>query len=102
MVGIIHPCKIYGAMAVARPILFLGPQPLPHQPTFSTSTTSASRSPTATSPRAIAAIHRLRQLPAAERSTMGQTAAKVLNETLSQSLLCGQFCDAVAKAMRIE
>src|SRR5439155_1950251 len=27
MVGIIHPCKVYGAMAVARPILFLGPRP---------------------------------------------------------------------------
>ena len=27
MVGIIHPCKIYGAMAVGRPILFFGPQP---------------------------------------------------------------------------
>jgi glycosyltransferase involved in cell wall biosynthesis len=27
MVGIIHPCKIYGAMAAARPILFLGPKP---------------------------------------------------------------------------
>src|SRR6201999_4045559 len=27
MVGIIHPCKVYGAMAVARPILFFGPKP---------------------------------------------------------------------------
>lgn len=26
MVGIVHPCKLYGAMAVARPILFLGPR----------------------------------------------------------------------------
>ncbi len=25
MVGIVHPCKIYGAMAVARPVLLLGP-----------------------------------------------------------------------------
>ncbi len=27
MVGIVHPCKIYGAMAIARPVLFLGPAP---------------------------------------------------------------------------
>jgi colanic acid biosynthesis glycosyl transferase WcaI len=27
MVGIVHPCKIYGAMTVGRPILYLGPQP---------------------------------------------------------------------------
>jgi len=24
-VGIVHPCKVYGAMARARPILYLGP-----------------------------------------------------------------------------
>jgi colanic acid biosynthesis glycosyl transferase WcaI len=27
MAGIIHPCKIYGAMAVGRPVLYLGPSP---------------------------------------------------------------------------
>jgi colanic acid biosynthesis glycosyl transferase WcaI len=27
MAGIIHPCKIYGAMEAARPILYLGPAP---------------------------------------------------------------------------
>src|SRR5439155_19634365 len=27
MVGIVHPCKIYGAMAVAKPVLFFGPRP---------------------------------------------------------------------------
>ena len=26
VVGIVHPCKIYGAMAVGRPILFFGPE----------------------------------------------------------------------------
>ena len=26
MVGIVHPCKLYGAMAVARPVLLLGPR----------------------------------------------------------------------------
>ena len=26
MVGIVHPCKVYGAMAVGRPVLLLGPR----------------------------------------------------------------------------
>ncbi len=26
MVGIVHPCKVYGAMAAARPVLYLGPR----------------------------------------------------------------------------
>ena len=25
--GIVHPCKVYGAMALGRPILLLGPDP---------------------------------------------------------------------------
>ena len=33
VVGIVHPCKIYGAMTVGRPILFLGPA----HPTWRTS-----------------------------------------------------------------
>jgi glycosyltransferase involved in cell wall biosynthesis len=27
MVGVVHPCKVYGAMAVGRPLLLLGPSP---------------------------------------------------------------------------
>jgi glycosyltransferase involved in cell wall biosynthesis len=27
MVGVVHPCKIYGALAVGRPILAIGPRP---------------------------------------------------------------------------
>src|SRR6185295_12404102 len=27
VVGIVHPCKVYGAMAVSRPILLVGPSP---------------------------------------------------------------------------
>ena len=29
MVGIVHPCKVYGAMAVARPILLLRSDGIP-------------------------------------------------------------------------
>ena len=27
VVGIIHPCKVYGALAVSRPVIFFGPEP---------------------------------------------------------------------------
>ena len=27
VVGVVHPCKIYGAMAVRRPVLLIGPEP---------------------------------------------------------------------------
>jgi colanic acid biosynthesis glycosyl transferase WcaI len=101
MVGIVHPCKIYGAMAVARPILFLGPRPS-HIADLLDKHEIGIQISHGDVPAALAAIRRLRTLPATDLASMGQTAATVLNESLSQSKLCGEFCDAVAKAMRIE
>jgi len=100
MVGIIHPCKIYGAMAVGRPILFLGPRPSHisdlldrHELGF-----QVSHGDTA---GAVAAIQRFRTMPDEQLKSMGHTAETVLNQSLNQSLLCGQFCDRVVKALQI-
>lgn len=100
MVGIVHPCKIYGAMAVARPILFLGPRPS-HIADLLDKHNIGLQISHGDVAGAIASIRRLRQMPATELSSMGQTAATALNESLSQSKLCAAFCDAVANAMRI-
>jgi hypothetical protein len=98
MVGIIHPCKIYGAMAVGRPILFLGPRPshisdLLDQHNFGI---QISHGDTAA---AITAIRTFQQMSPDDLQSKGQTAQKVLNESLSQSILCAKFCDAVENAL---
>jgi glycosyltransferase involved in cell wall biosynthesis len=105
MVGIIHPCKIYGAMAASRPILFLGPAPshvsdlleryhigwhIAHAP---------SAADTAAPSDAIAAIEAIRATPRQELDAMGARAQAALRASLSQSLLCGQFCDQVEAAL---
>jgi colanic acid biosynthesis glycosyl transferase WcaI len=97
MVGIIHPCKIYGAMTAGKPILFLGPSPshigdLLEQHPIGIHVLHGDV------PGALAAIERLRSMPEHERKQMGQTAQDVLNRTLSQRLLCGKFCDAVEES----
>lgn len=100
MVGIIHPCKIYGAMAAARPILFLGPRPshigdLLDQHNIGLHIRHGDVN------GAVAAIRRFHTMSRAQLRALGRTARKVLNESLSQTQLCGQLCDAVEKAMRI-
>ena len=100
MVGIIHPCKIYGAMTVAKPILFLGPRPS-HISDLLDKHSIGLQVSHGDTPAAVAAIRKFQQMPAADRQAMGQTAQTVLHESLSQSALCSQFCDAVENALRI-
>jgi colanic acid biosynthesis glycosyl transferase WcaI len=98
MVGIIHPCKIYGAMTAGRPILFLGPRPS-HISDLLEKHSIGIHVSHGDVPAALTAIERFRKMSDAERTEMGETARSVLNETLSQPLLCGKFCDAVEQAM---
>ena len=101
MVGIIHPCKVYGAMAVGRPILFFGPRP-----SHVFDLLDAHRIGTHVShgdvDGAVEAIRRLREMATAQRRDMGQTAQQVLRATLAQSLLCGRLCDAMERALGLE
>lgn len=92
MVGIIHPCKVYGAMAVGRPILFVGPSPshisdLLDQHDFGVRVAHGDVA------GAVQAIRRLRDLPPNKREQMGRTGQQVLRSKLSQELLCGRLCD---------
>lgn len=100
MVGIIHPCKIYGAMAVGRPILFLGPKPS-HISDLLDAHDIGIHISHGDVAGAVSAIRRFREMPAEQLKSMGQTAQTVLFQSLSQSLLCGQFCDAVEKALKV-
>jgi hypothetical protein len=101
MVGIIHPCKIYGAMAVGRPILFLGPSPShisdlldQHQIGLQIRHGDVNG--------AVETIRKIHGMPESQLQSMGRTAQTILHQTLTQQLLCTQFCDEVEKAMRIK
>lgn len=98
MVGIVHPCKIYGAMAVGRPILYFGPKPshvtdLLDEHNIGLAVTHGDVE------GAIAAIRRLRALSPEKRDAMGRTAQRIMTERLSQKILRTRFCDFLEQAL---
>ncbi len=94
IVGICHPCKVYGSMAVSRPILLLGPNPchvsdiLAEQPIgWSVEYGDVDR-----------AEQIIREIYATSPETlqaMGQDARRVVDHQFSKQHLCGLFCDVV-------
>jgi glycosyltransferase involved in cell wall biosynthesis len=99
MIGIIHPCKIYGAMAVARPVLFLGPRPShvsdlldQHEIGWHVSHGDVEGM--------VRAIEQIRRTPAETIARMGQTARRVLQADMGQAILCGRFCDHLERVFR--
>ena len=99
MVGIIHPCKIYGAMAVARPILFFGPSPS-HVADLLAEHEIGWHVNHGNLAGAIEAINAARHATSEKLLSMGNTARQILNQRLSQELLCGQFCNAIEKSIK--
>jgi colanic acid biosynthesis glycosyl transferase WcaI len=97
MVGIIHPCKIYGAMAVGKPILFLGPKPS-HVSDLLDAHMIGLHVSHGDVNATVAAIETLQATPAKTLSHMGETARQVLNRQISQAILCGRFCDHLEQA----
>ncbi|MEO8450975.1 MAG: glycosyltransferase family 4 protein [Gemmatimonadota bacterium] len=98
LAGIVHPCKVYGAMAVARPIILLGPE------------TSHIGDLLAREPIGWALHHGdvdgavrlfagLVQLPSGERETRGLRGRAMIDAELSKATLCGRFCDVLERGV---
>jgi colanic acid biosynthesis glycosyl transferase WcaI len=94
MVGVIHPCKIYGAMAAGRPIFFLGPRPSHISDILDAHPIGVSIAHGDVA-GAVAALRRLSGMPREQLDGMGQLAREVLQRELSQERLRGRFCDAL-------
>jgi hypothetical protein len=94
MVGIIHPCKVYGAMAVARPVLYVGPRPshiadLLDREDFGRHVSHGDVD------RCVEAIKSMQKLSKSERREMGLRGQRLLAGRLSQDILCRRFCDGL-------
>jgi len=86
MASIVHPCKIYGAMAAGKPILFLGPSPS-HISDLLEQHPIGWHVNHGDVPGAVAAINQILATDPAKLMEMGRTAQEVLQRELSQSLL---------------
>jgi hypothetical protein len=92
MVGIVHPCKIYGAMAVGRPIFYLGPQSS-HIADLLEVNRFGWHIAHGDVNAAVRTIETVRSLPRDELRRMGATAKQLLQQRLSQAELSRRFCD---------
>lgn len=99
MVGIVHPSKVYGAMAVARPVLLLGPA-VCHVTDMLESSGACWRVAHGDVAGARALLLQLLEMPREELRARGAAARRTLDEGYTSARLCGAFCDAVEAAAR--
>lgn len=107
-VGTIHPCKIYGAMAVARPIVLLAPNPC-HVSDLVSGERGQEDQPTKNAigwhiphgdiDRAEQVIREIIEAPQEKLAAMGSRARHVVETQLSKPTLCGAFCDVLERGL---
>lgn len=98
MVGCVHPCKIYGAMAMAKPILYLGP-PGSHIADLLQEHQIGWHVNHGQVEAMVETILSIAVTPNLELKRMGGRAQQVVRTTLSKSKLCDQFCDIIEQAI---
>ena len=100
MVGIVHPCKVYGAMAAARPMLLLGPAEC-HISEIIEKHNLGWRIDHGDAVGAERIMRTILATPAEELHAMGQRAAAVVAEGLNRKHLLGRFCDVLQRGLPV-
>ncbi len=98
LVGIVHPCKIYGAMAVGRPILLLGPEECPVAEILRKHEIGW-RVPAHDVANAERTIRGILAMPPADLAAMGRRARAAALSSYSKRVLCTRFCDVVERGV---
>lgn len=98
MVGVVHPCKVYGALAVGRPVLFVGPEPC-HVTDLLDQADAGRRVEHGDVEGAVRAIRGLRDLPDQERRAMGERGRSLMQGPLSSERSLAAVCDAMERTV---
>ena len=96
VVGIVHPCKAYGAMAVSRPLLLLGPDPC-HVSDLLAENDLGWHVAHGDVDGAERALRAMLAASAEELAGKGARARDLVDRALSKGALCGRFCDVVER-----
>ena len=99
MVGVVHPCKVYGAMAVGRPILLLGPEPC-HVSDIVEAEQIGWRIPRGDVDGAVTVIRQIAGTDPDELQQMGRRARDVVSRRFSKACLCAMFGDVLEQNLR--
>lgn len=98
VVGIVHPCKVYGAMAVSRPILLLGPRPS-HISDLIEQRHIGWQISHGDVDGAVQVLRQILDTPAALLDEMGRRAAEAVSLSLSKRQLMARFCDVLQRGL---
>ena len=98
-VGVIHPCKIYGAMAIGRPVLFFGPDASHVGDIFQAGDIGRVVAH-GDAQAAVAAIRELLAMGEGGREVMGRRATGIVSASFSSAGLLARFCDILDDAGR--
>ncbi len=96
VVGIVHPCKAYGAMAVERPIVYLGPEES-HIGDLLRRESIGWPLRQGDVEGAVRLFRDLLTLPADHLRARGARARALIEAELSKAILCGRFCDVLER-----
>ena len=93
-VGIVHPCKVYGALAIGRPVIALAPAA-----SYAADILDQHRVGWLIEhgevDRLVALLKELLAMPGTALATMGQAAKEAVRECYSRDRLLGRVCDIV-------
>ena len=100
VVGIVHPCKIYGALAVGRPVLYFGPAASPPGELLA-DLGAGYQVDHGDVAGALEAVGSLRSLAPQTRAAMGQAAARAIATRFGACELCREVCDVIEMSRRV-
>ena len=94
MVGIVHPCKFYGAMALAKPIIYLGPEES-HVGEMIRSAGCGWRIDHGDVAGMVELLRALVAMPATELDAIGAKGRAVIESTMGEPILLPKFCELI-------
>ncbi len=97
-VGCCHPSKVYAALAVGRPILFVGPE-ASHPADLIRHEGVGWCVPQGDTGGAVATIREIAEGGRPELEEKGRRALELARTRMSQQALCGAFCDLLEKGL---
>jgi colanic acid biosynthesis glycosyl transferase WcaI len=98
-VGVVHPCKIYGAMALGKPVLALAP-PQSHAAEIVREHGCGWAVPHGDVDALTAILRGILESPRENLEAMGRTARHAVDTRFSHDRLLGRLCDVIESSMR--
>jgi len=98
VVGVAHPCKVYGAMRLQRPVLLVGPEPS-HVASLLDEYRNGWRVPGGDVDAAVSMIRSIVATDPAELAEMGRRGGAAVDARFSKERLAGRFLDVVQRGL---